>query len=252
MTVRIARVGPVMKLTVARPEAKNAIDAALAEALIAALEAAGADDGVAAVSIEAEGDVFLAGGDVRVLDRWGYGRDGADAVLALGAALTRAVEGCPVPVVAAADGPVFGGGAELFVACDATVLAEDAVLRFVHVGMGLVPAWGGVTRLIERVGVTRATELLLTGRGVSGSDAAAMGLVTATAPSGGATARAATLVGEMTAHPRPTLAAMKRALLGVRRARREGAGAAEAHVFRDVWGAEPHREAFARFLRGRG
>jgi len=248
MVLRREIEAPIARLTVARSKAKNAINPELATALISGFEAAGADDGVRAVLLLAEGDVFLAGGDVKVLHALGYESEGAEAVLELGERLVGAIEGCPVPVVAAVGGAAFGGGAELLMACDAVVMAEDVSLRFVHAAMGLVPAWGGATRLVERVGVTRATELLLTARPVDGAEARRIGLAAQAAPPGQVVASAEAMVGAMVRHERAALVAMKRSLLGLRRARRGTAMAEEAAVFRDVWGQAPHREAFARFI----
>lgn len=248
MVLRREITAPIARLTVARSEAKNAINPELATALIDGFVAAGAETEVRAVLLLAEGDVFLAGGDVKVLHAMGYGEDGARAVLELGEQLVGAIEDCPVPVVAAVGGAVFGGGAELLMACDAVVMAEDVSLRFVHAAMGLVPAWGGATRLVERVGVTRATELLLTARPVDGAEALRIGLAAQTSPPGEVVATAEAMVGAMVRHERASLVAMKRSLLGLRKARRGRAMAEEAAVFRDVWGEAPHRAAFARFI----
>jgi len=251
MVLRRKTEGAIARITVARTEAKNAINPELASALIEGVSAAGTDEAVRAVLLLAEGDVFLAGGDVKVLHAMGYGSEGAEAVLELGQRLVGAIEACPVPVVAAVGGAVFGGGAELLMACDAVVVAEDVSLRFVHAAMGLVPAWGGATRLVERVGVTRATELLLTARPVGGKEAVGIGLAAKDAPPGRAVAVAEQLIESMIRHERAVLVAMKRSLLGLRRARRGPAMDREAAVFRDVWGEEAHRDAFARFIERR-
>src|SRR5690606_34164058 len=135
---------------------------------------------------------------------------GAEAVLALGE-VAQAIEDCPVPVIAAVQGPALGGGAELFVACDVAVMQKEARVAFVHVRMGLVPAWGGTTRLVERVGAARAAELLMSARPLGAEEALACGLAARVADS--ARDEALRLAEAMAQHGREALVRMKRAIL---------------------------------------
>ncbi len=240
--------GSVLLLTLNRPHAKNAIDEPLARALEAALSDASTNPSLKVVVLAARGDVFLSGGDLKALSQLPPDARGAQAVLALGLRLA-CIERCPLPVVAAVSGPVFGGGCELLVMTDLVVMDETATLAFVHKKMGLAPAWGGATRLAERVGSARANELLLTARPIGAAEALAIGLAQRVAPAGAALAEALTLARELAGSPREALVTVKRSLLATRDARRGDALTAEQKVFRDAWGKAPHLEAMARFLR---
>lgn len=245
MPLRIETAGPVRVLTLNRPDRRNAISRGLAETLVAALVEAGADPSIAAVVLAAEGAAFAAGGDLDELAALGFGAAGAEAVLGLGDA-AGAIEDCALPVVAAVQGPALGGGAELLVACDVAVMEAGASLAFVHARMGLVPAWGGATRLVERIGAGRAADLLFSARRVEAAEALAMGLCARVVPAGRAREEALALAETMAGHGRAAISRMKRALVAVRGARRGEALAAERDQFREAWGDAPHRAAFAR------
>jgi enoyl-CoA hydratase/carnithine racemase len=246
--LRVTRRGSTALLTVDRVGSKNAINRTLATAMVQAFARAADDPALHAIVIaSADRDVFLAGGDIAELSQLPYDETGAAEVLALGEEL-GAIERCPVPVIAAVDGAVFGGGCELLVMCDLVVMSSQARLRFVHARMGLVPAWGGTTRLIERVGATRAADLLLTAREVDGEEAARIGLASRLVEPGQALDAALALAEELAAVPRDSLAAIKASVVAAKTSRRAGALEAEQERFRAAWGSPAHREAFARFL----
>ncbi|MEZ4437876.1 MAG: enoyl-CoA hydratase/isomerase family protein [Polyangiaceae bacterium] len=235
--------------TIDRPASKNAISRALAAALQEALGEAAEDRETRAVIVtSADPKVFLSGGDLVELTALPLDDRGAEAVLALGA-LADAIEGCELPVIAAVEGAVFGGGSELCMACDLLVLGDEATLCFVHGKMGLVPAWGGTTRLVERVGATRAADLLLTARRVDAELAWSLGLCARRAARGAAFETAQAVAEEIARLDRDAVTRLKRSLLAARRARRGPALAEEQTQFRQAWGSEAHRAAFAAFLR---
>ena len=117
----------VLTLTISRPEARNAIDQALATALQDALTRASEDSSLRVVVLRSEGPVFLAGGDLKELRRHGQSSDGPERVLNLGSQLA-AIERCSLPVIAAVHGDVFGGGCELLMMCDQILMEEHAQL----------------------------------------------------------------------------------------------------------------------------
>jgi enoyl-CoA hydratase len=174
--VRHERSDGVSLLTLDRPEARNALDEALLRALEAAVSALRGDAATRAVVITGAGErSFAAGADVKLLqrltpsegERFGHlGRRVFDAVAAL-----------PQPVIAAVNGFALGGGLELALACDFIYASERAVLGLVEAELGLVPGFGGVGRLIRRVGDAVAREALFTARRFSAADALACGLV---------------------------------------------------------------------------
>ena len=98
------------------------------------------------------------GGDPRGLHR--CGGPTLRGVIAMGTRM-QMIERCAVPVVAAVTGDVYGGGCELVLLCDAVFAEEGVSFSFRHARMGLAPAWGGASRLLERVGTLQASRLLL-------------------------------------------------------------------------------------------
>jgi enoyl-CoA hydratase/carnithine racemase len=247
--LRAERVGASLVLTIDRPEARNAINQALAEALRQAVTAASADAELRSVVLTATGsDVFVAGGDLKEFDGLEPDERGADHILAMGLAL-GSIEASPLPVIAAVQGETLGGGAELLVLCDLVVMEEQAGIHFRHAKMGLTPAWGGTSRLIERVGALRATELLLTARRVGANEALGMGLVSKVVVRGAALRAALQLGDDIASSARATVAALKASLIEARRAARADALEREREVFRQAWCGAAHVAAVRAFLR---
>jgi enoyl-CoA hydratase len=122
---------------------------------------AAVDPSVRGVVVTGEGsESFVSGGDLRELSELAKADGGLDEVLAMAEQMSI-IEACDVPVIAAVQGDTHGGGCELLLLCDMVIIEEHASLAFRHAKMGLSPAWGGMTRLIERVGPLEASRLLL-------------------------------------------------------------------------------------------
>lgn len=199
-------------LTVDRPHARNALAPATMAELDALLAGLGARDGVRCAVLTGAGDrAFIAGGDLKELES---GRDEA-----FGARLAREmrdtldrIAALPIPVIAALNGAAIGGGAEVAVACDFRVAAEDASIGFTQVLLGVTPAWGGIERLGALVGRGRALYLLTSGRVLSGAEAAAFGVVEEAVPRELFAARWRELAQEVARAPRHALAGLKAAM----------------------------------------
>ncbi|GAB2458518.1 enoyl-CoA hydratase-related protein [Xylanimonas ulmi] len=164
----------VALLTLNRPHALNAVDAALATAVGEGLEAAAADPAVRVVVVTGRGRAFCAGADLKEVARgrpilahghpeWGF------------AGMVR--HWIDKPVIAAVNGPAMGGGAEIVLACDLAIAAADAVFALPEVRRGLLAAAGGLVRLPRQVPLKRALELALTGEAISAETACQWGLV---------------------------------------------------------------------------
>ena len=172
--LRVERDGDVLRVTMTRPEARNAFD----EALIAALAEAFVDVGKArAVVLAGEGPSFCAGADVewmRVSADVDYDTNVADAN-----ALRRmleAIDSCPAPVLAVVQGHALGGGAGL-VACSDIVLAhERAIFAFSEVKLGIIPAVISPF-VLAKIGASAARWLFVTGEPFDASTALRIGLV---------------------------------------------------------------------------
>jgi 2-(1,2-epoxy-1,2-dihydrophenyl)acetyl-CoA isomerase len=167
------------RLTLARPEAANAIDLATAEELADAAIACDENPAVRAILLTAEGKMFSAGGDVRA---FGASLDRLPALLKqlttpLHAAISRLLRG-RAPVVVAVAGTAAGAGFSLAMTGDIVLAARSARFTMAYTGIGLSPDGSSSWFLPRIVGTRRAAELMLTNRVLSAEEAAAWGLVT--------------------------------------------------------------------------
>lgn len=248
MSVRVESVGDAAVLTIDRPAKHNAIDAAVARSLVDAVRLAAQDPSVRGIVLTGAGDrTFTSGGDLDMLVALSREEGRGGDVLDLGDALA-ACERVDVPVVAAVQGDVYGGGCELLLLCDLVIVESHAQLAFRHAKMGLSPAWGGLTRLVERVGPVEAARLLYTAEKIDAAEALRIGLCNEVVPKGSGRARAIARVSRIADNPRATVAALKRALREVREARRGAAVERERSVFAEQWGAPDHRAAMSAFV----
>lgn len=161
-TVRWEQVDDVCVLTLARPEVHNALDLPTIEALTAALARAGTSPGLRAVVLSGEGPSFCSGDDlrdVRTATRTEFAR-----VLAALQKLTQTIFDSPVPVVAALNGPAYGAGLELILACDARVAVPAFSCAAPEVRLGLVATNAASLLLPQIVGPANARLLLMSGR----------------------------------------------------------------------------------------
>src|SRR3954469_697306 len=179
----------VLTLTLNRPARRNAIDAELRDALAAALDQAATDATVRAVVLTGAGGAFCAGGDLArfedLHDARAY-RHGSHRLTDL----VESIERLEKPVVAAIDGVVTGAGLALGLACDWRIGAPTARILFREGRVGLVPAHGGLTRLVKLLGLARAKEVLLGGDDLDAPAALRAGLLSELADDATAAARA--------------------------------------------------------------
>jgi enoyl-CoA hydratase len=166
--------GPVALLTLDRPKALNALDTPMLEAIAARCREIAQDASVRAVVLTGEGRAFAAGADVAEMR--GHDPREAERFSRLGHATLAALEALPVPVIAAVNGYALGGGCELALACDWIYASERARFGQPEVGLGLIPGFGGTTRLVRRVGVAWAKELVLGAEPIDAGTAQRIGL----------------------------------------------------------------------------
>jgi enoyl-CoA hydratase/carnithine racemase len=173
----------IFRLTLDRPSQRNAVSSALLTELEAALGDLAVDPEVRAVILAGEGKDFCAGADLDELAeaRAGRGAEGIAYGRQLDASLA-ALHAHPVPVIAEVHGAALGAGCQFVVGCDLAVASEDARLGIPSAGLGVVPSYRSIERLVLAVGPKRAAEILYAGRIVSGAEAAAWGLVNAVVP----------------------------------------------------------------------
>ncbi|MCZ2860270.1 enoyl-CoA hydratase/isomerase family protein [Blastococcus sp. VKM Ac-2987] len=189
--VRTSRDGAVLTVTLDRPDQLNAQTPATWSAL--ADVGASLDDEVRVVILRGEGRSFSAGLDRSMFDTSSTAGGGLGELVRLPVeeaqerirgyqAGFRWLRSPGIVSIAAVQGHAIGAGAQLALACDLRVFAEDAQLRLPEVTLGLVPDLTGTSTLVELVGYSRALELCLTGRAVGAAEARAIGLATAVVP----------------------------------------------------------------------
>jgi enoyl-CoA hydratase len=201
----------VATLTLQRPEKRNALSIALRDAMSDALDVLATDRAARVVVITGAGDAFSAGFD---LDEFAE-PDIADALWASSDRWHRTVIEFPLPLVAAVNGPAYGGGFDLAVMCDVRVVADTAMFGHPeHTFAEVVYA-----PLHDLIGGSIARDLALTGRRVDASEARALGLVSKVVASDRVVDEARSVAAEIASAPRDTLLRMKAKIL--RRARIE-------------------------------
>ncbi|TXS96653.1 enoyl-CoA hydratase [Parahaliea maris] len=166
----------VALVTLNRPEAYNALSAAMTAAIIEAFGALSADPSVRAIVLTGKGKAFTAGVDLKELKSEGGAAMSADN-LGTDAPLVRALSECEKPIIGAINGFAVTGGFELALACDYLYAARSARFADTHARVGLVPGWGLSQKLPRLVGINRAREISFTGNYFSAEQACQWGLV---------------------------------------------------------------------------
>ncbi|MFE4992034.1 crotonase/enoyl-CoA hydratase family protein [Streptomyces mirabilis] len=201
--VRVQQVGSTLLITIDRPQARNAVNAAVAAGLAAALDQLEADTALRAGVLTGAKGTFSAGMDLKAAL---IGESPAIPGRGFGG-LTEAE--LTKPLIAAVEGWAMGGGFELALACDLIVAAEDARFGLPEVKRGLIAGGGGVIRLPKRIPYHLAMEFLLTGEPVSGGRAGELGLANRVTPPGEAVAVALELAEKLAANAPLALATVK-------------------------------------------
>lgn len=193
----------VLVITLNRPEAKNAVNHAVAEGMAAALDELESRDDLTLGIVTGAGGTFSAGMDLKAF------LTGEDPT-AGGRGFAGICQKPPrKPLIAAVEGWALAGGCEIALACDLIVAAEDAKFGIPEVKRSLVAAAGGLLRLPRRLPPSIAMELALTGDPLSAADAHRYGLVNSLAPAGGALEAARALAARILPNGPLALAATK-------------------------------------------
>jgi 2-(1,2-epoxy-1,2-dihydrophenyl)acetyl-CoA isomerase len=205
--------GGVLRLTLDRAEKRNAIDDAMMLGLIEALEAANQDEAVRAILLRGSGDHFCSGADIVARNAPTGERPRVGSIQrrvpSLAHRLIPLVCRVQVPVVCAVRGYAGGIGLHLAVAADFTIVADDATLWEPFGQRGFTPDSGGTWLLPRRIGPTRARELLLLGRRLTGQEAAEWHLVHQAVPAADVASAADALAAQLAAGPTVALGLTK-------------------------------------------
>jgi len=249
--VEVAESTGVATISLNRPEARNALSAALVDGLADAVAWADADERVRVILLRGEGKDFCAGADLAALSEMLEASveeqlEDADALGDLFLIIRRV----QLPVVAAVHGHALAGGCGLATACDIVLAADDARLGYPEVKIGFLPAMV-MTMLRRAVGEKRAFDLVATGRIIDAKTAEAYGLVHHVFPASEFEARSQEFVEELAARSPSALALSKRLLYETERHSFEAAIRAGAEINVLARMTEDYREGVREFLESR-
>ena len=241
--IAVARRGAVATVGFHRPEKKNALTAAMYEALADALAAAEADREVRAILFHGTPEAFTAGNDLN--DFLARPPSGEDAPVFR---FLRTVAGAANPLVAAVNGPAVGIGTTLLLHCDLVYAGEDARFQLPFTRLGLVPEFASTYLLPLVAGYQRAAELLLLGEAFDAVRALEAGFVTRVVPAAHAFDAALEAAQKLASLPAASVRATKALLKRAHRNAVEAQLGAESADFRRMLSEPAAREAFAAFL----
>jgi enoyl-CoA hydratase/carnithine racemase len=240
------RSGAVLRIQINRPEKKNALTAAMYEAMAGALRSGDDDRAVRVVLFHGSGDTFTAGNDLR--DFRDHPPAGEDSPVFR---FMIALAGARKPVVAAVHGAAVGIGTTMLFHCELAYAAEGTRFHMPFVDLGLVPEFGSSLLLPAIAGHRRASELLLLGRPFDAAMAKEIGLVNAIVPAGGlletAMAAAQALAEKPAAAVRLSKMLMKRGMAPLL----DGVMHDEGRLFAERLVSPEAKEAFTAFLEKR-
>lgn len=219
MAVLVTSHGPVTVVTIDRPEVRNAVDRATAQALADAFRAFDADDAARVAVLTGTGGTFCAGADLHAVAAGSPNRLEPDGDAPMGPSRMLTTK----PVIAAVAGHAVAGGLELACWADMRVVERDAVMGVFCRAVGVPLIDGGTVRLPHIVGLGRALDLILTGRAVSADEALRIGLADRVVEPGHALAAAVELAERIASFPQAAMLADRASVyrglgLGIERA----------------------------------
>ncbi|WP_099021468.1 crotonase/enoyl-CoA hydratase family protein [Mycolicibacterium palauense] len=196
----------ILLITINRPKAKNAVNAAVSRGLADAMDRLDGDPGLSVGVLTGAGGSFCAGMDLKAFAR-------GERVDIEGRGLGFTESPPTKPLIAAVEGFALAGGTEVALATDLIVAANDSAFGIPEVKRGLVAGGGGLLRLPQRIPYAVAMELALTGENLPATRAHALGMVNVLAEPGGALEAALELAGKITANGPLAVAATKRVIV---------------------------------------
>ena len=209
--IRIERDGPVTIVMIDRPQARNAVDNSTAEALAKAFRDFAADDEAKVGVLCGVQGAFCAGADLKAI---ASGERRARYVVEGDGPMGPTRMAIDKPVIAAIAGHAVAGGLELALWCDLRIMEDDAIAGVYCRRWGVPLIDGGTVRLPRLIGMSRALDLILTGRPVTAAEALTMGLANRVVPKGQALEAARALAHKLSRFPQTCLRADRRSAYG--------------------------------------
>jgi enoyl-CoA hydratase len=249
MTVSLTRTGAIAELAIDRAEKLNSLDMATLEELRRRVAELAREPARVVLLSSAGARAFVAGADIEAMAR--MGAEEARRFSSLGHETFDALEALPCLTIAVVQGVALGGGCELALACDLVIASDRARFGQPETNLGIIPGFGGCARLLRRVGVGRARELIYSGRVFSAEEAGRLGLVQRIAPAAELAAQARAWAEELAARPPLAIAHAKAALAAAESSDARTAARVEIEAFASLFATDDRREGFAAFLEKR-
>jgi enoyl-CoA hydratase len=237
----------VVRITLGRPEARNALRTQTLAEIAAELDAASADDATRAVVITGGPQYFAAGADIREMATLGP----IDVLLHDRQRHWRRIATFEKPLIAAVCGYALGGGCELALLCDLVVAGSNAQFGQPEVNLGLIPGAGGIGRLARTCGKALTMQMVLTGQPIGAQAALAAGIAVEMDEPESALARAVELASVIAQKPALAVRLAKQAVLRAYELPLSEAIAAERQAFALLAASHDRNEGIAAFLEKR-
>lgn len=253
--VELSTDGAVGRMRIVRPDRMNAFTREVLTALTEAIGTFEDDPSVRAILLSGEGDdAFCSGVDMDEMQGDPVGSEAELVDVVRGAqGLLRRLRGSELPIVAAVNGHAIGAGMDIALGCDFRIVKAEATLSQAYVNVGLVPGDGGAYMLPRMIGETKAKELILTGKRISGREAGELGIATeVVAGDASATVESASsLASDLAAGPTVSIGCAKRMVNDSFDLDFEAALDQALEFERVCHGTEDHVEAITAFRDGR-
>lgn len=236
----------VQLITLARPEARNALSTSLLCAIADMLDRAAAQADVRCVVLAGERD-FAAGADIRELAE----QDAVGALDGPRPICWQRIARFPKPLIAAVNGYALGGGCELAMHADIVIAGDTAQFGQPEINLGMIPGAGGTQRLIRTVGKSLAMKMVLSGERIDAATALSSGLVAEVTPRELTVERALELAGVIASKPPLAVRQAKEVLLKAFDTTLEGGLALERKIFAALAATDDRREGISAFFEKR-
>lgn len=237
----------IIVVTINRPDKLNALNGELLEELQSAFTHIEENSQIKAVIVTGSGNkAFVAGADIKELRE--LNRESGEKLSSNGQQIFSFIEQCSKPVIALINGYALGGGAELAMACHIRIATDNALIGLPEVSLGLIPGYGGTQRLPSLVGISKAMEMILTGKPIKAEEAERFGLVSSIHSSETALDEAISVAGNILKNG-PL--AVQKAIQAILASRPDQGFTKEAVLFGQLCETEDFKEGTSAFLEKR-
>ena len=247
-SILVERRGGVGLIRLNRPQALNALNAALISELGQALDDLEADPGIAALVLTGNDKAFAAGADIKEMAGKTYMQAYREDFITHG---WERVAQCRKPVIAAVAGFALGGGCELAMMCDIVIAADNARFGQPEINLGTMPGAGGTQRLPRFIGKTKAMDLCLTGRMMDAAEAERLGLVSRIVPADKLMAEAMAVAERIAELSQPISMMVKEAVNRAFETTLAEGVRFERRLFHSTFATEDQKEGMAAFVEKR-